>query len=744
MRKLTCTISAMLLFFFCTTLTGSADTLPEIIARGKSATALVSVDGAEGSAFCINTSGLFVTNQHVVANARQGRVMIVLHPATREQNVVPAQVLRADAATDLAVLKLEFPQRLTALPLGSTDELFETMKVTAFGFPVGRGLALRNNDAPNVSVSSGHISALRSSRGELREIQLDAAINPGNSGGPVLNDKGQVIGIVSARVAGANNVNFAIPVSQLQQLLRTPVILFEPPLLSRQQMTVLRSFTFRIQPLRNDEKRTEYDVEFRLGVGTETRIATVRAMGDGTYYARFVPIPQVSGPVPAAVVPYQITVSKNNEVVATQSGALKIADALRHITPNVRVSPPAPQVDKSDKAPAAKKSDDDDWLGGPTNLGVTATSTILEAGRMLLQTPYTVVDAKVSVVDVNAGAIVEKMVWAADGKKLYAMESDGTLHVISIPDFREEKIAQMNQKCRYFGMCKLGLVIGLPDLQEVWLLDRQTLQVTKRITIAGMRGMAVSPALPLVYVSQGEHSSADRLSILDFGSGKVAQQLLAFDMRDKSLNIKKSPYGAPLSDFSKMLVTPDGGYLFCVSGYALHRFRIVGTELVYEEIGEGVTSNDNSTFEVSPDSKYVALPASGTQTREINGRSVPESGAILVFRTTDLSEPVVAVSPGVLFGALGFDRAGGKIYGQSFSFELMVFTPDGLPQKQYKLANAANSFHYNGFDRVAQFLPHPGGNRVLVLVSGMRGGFRNFDKPPKGTLYWVELPANRP
>ena len=79
----------------------------------------------------------------------------------------------------------------------------------AFGFPFGKDLSLSNDEYPNVTVSTGHITSLRKIKGELAAIQVDAQLNPGNSGGPVLNDRGKVVGIVVAGIDGTG-IDFAI------------------------------------------------------------------------------------------------------------------------------------------------------------------------------------------------------------------------------------------------------------------------------------------------------------------------------------------------------------------------------------------------------------------------------------------------------------------------------------------------------------------------------------------------------
>ena len=748
MRKITCTISAMLLLLFCTALSGSAATPPEIVTRGKSATVLVRVGGAEGSAFCIDADGLFVTNQHVIANAPNARVVMVLHAGEANQFVVPARVLRADKELDLALLKLETPQQLVALPLGSIDELFETMNVTAFGFPFGKDLSLRDNAFPNVSVSAGHVSSLRSSRGELQEIQLDAALNPGNSGGPVLDDKGRVIGVVASGITGANSVSFAIPVSQLNQFLAAPIITFEPPLLTQSQMQEEQEFIIRIAPVQQGKNPAVYNVELRIGVGSEARRFSVPPRQGDEYRVRVIPITKISGPVIPTVVPYKITVKQNGQVIGTQFGALKVHQPAPPSIPNVQVSPPAPKITAPNVA--TKNTDKNDWLGQAQKSapGAEAGSTMLEAGRMLLQAPRIVVDATVRNVGIDAGFVVPDMLWSRDGKRVYVLESNGTLHMISVPEFREEKIASLNQQSSRLQMCQLGLVVALPKLQEVWLLDADTLQIIRRITISAIRDIAASPALSLVYVAQGD-ASRNRLSILDFGKGKVVQQVSATALsEEQGPNIKKHPSGSTLSDFGHLKVTPDGGYLFCESWRSLQRLRISGTDLVYEEASAGIGSNVHD-IEISPDSQYVAMPAGGgngsmeTDTFVTDARRRATPYTTFIFRANDLSKPIVVLASGAYPSAVAFDRAGGRLYTQNYDFDLITFTLQGVEQKQYRLSGKLYGSASLG---VQQILPHPSGNRLLVLANDGHGGFDSSNQgvfgKPQGALYWVELPAN--
>jgi S1-C subfamily serine protease len=271
-----------------------------IIQKGKQATALVDVQSREfGTAFCVDPSGLFVTNAHVVKGAvAGGHVSLVLQPGETSQKVLQARILRSDEKQDLALLMAEGASgtRFVPLEFGNTGKLFETAPVTAFGYPFGRMLAEQRGAAsyPNITVSMGHVTSLRKLNGELEHIQLDASLNPGNSGGPVLDAAGQVVGIVQAGIYGSG-VNLAIPVDKLDKLLETPEIAFDPPALTAAASHEAVDFPIKVASL-GKAKSAPLSVQFfvRSGSGAERSVA---ATYDGSiYHAKIVPIPPVAAP----------------------------------------------------------------------------------------------------------------------------------------------------------------------------------------------------------------------------------------------------------------------------------------------------------------------------------------------------------------------------------------------------------------------------------------------------------------
>lgn len=166
------------------------------------------VQRGTGSGFITSADGQVITNAHVVADA--DNVTVVL----RDGRSYPGRVVGSDSVSDLAVIDLD-ANNLPTVPLGNSDALVPGQLAIAIGNPLG----LSN------TVTQGIISATERSVAEIgiadkrvSFLQTDAAINPGNSGGPLLNAAGEVVGVNTAIIQGAQGIGFAIPINTVKRV----------------------------------------------------------------------------------------------------------------------------------------------------------------------------------------------------------------------------------------------------------------------------------------------------------------------------------------------------------------------------------------------------------------------------------------------------------------------------------------------------------------------------------------------
>jgi S1-C subfamily serine protease len=235
---------------------------PATLANLKAATAFIKVEvpggTATGSGFVIKVddgNALVVTNHHVIepkllAEAppapprdrprpigprlpsertpraaalalKKAAVTVILESGTKKEQLFKAEVLAADPENDLAILRVKGTDRtLQAIDISKSPELSETMAVFTLGFPFGEVLATGKRN-PAITIGRAAISSLREDeKGELAVVQIDGSLNPGNSGGPVVNARGQLVGVAVARIRNSSGIGLAIPGSKLRNMLQ--------------------------------------------------------------------------------------------------------------------------------------------------------------------------------------------------------------------------------------------------------------------------------------------------------------------------------------------------------------------------------------------------------------------------------------------------------------------------------------------------------------------------------------------
>ena len=195
------------LFLFCGITAANAQSPQQIAKKALASTVLLVMEDANGQPLSLGSgffirSGQVATNLHVVKGASRGYAKLVGQKTKYDIEGITA----VDAKRDLVILKISVPGA-QIISLGDSDMVQVGAPIYAVGNP--RGL--------EGTFSQGIISSIRKV-GTDKILQLTAPISPGSSGGPVLNDKGQVIGVSVATFRGGQNLNFAIPSNYLMAL----------------------------------------------------------------------------------------------------------------------------------------------------------------------------------------------------------------------------------------------------------------------------------------------------------------------------------------------------------------------------------------------------------------------------------------------------------------------------------------------------------------------------------------------
>jgi len=332
--------------------------------------------------------------------------------------------------------------------------------------------------------------------------------------------------------------------------------------------------------------------------------------------------------------------------------------------------------------------------GKPVDVKPEVTGTALAQGK-----GRTIVDAEVRALDLKhiVGAL-----WSRDGKFVYLLDKEGTLRKVSVPDLVEERQIKLGGTAGALALAKGGLVVAMTAIQEVWVLDEQTLNFKKRATTPKLKKVVAAPDTVIAYADFGP----DGLTLINTETGQVVGQITA-----RELTEQRGAASQTSARFFFYELTPDGKYMFCEGGECLNRLRVQGTKLIFEEAGPRIGANVQSIV-ISADGRYVAMPSGGGNGR--SGEGTPYT--TFVYSIADLQKAVIILGSGAYPHTIGFDFPAKQLYAQNHDTTLMVFTPRGLKGKEYKIPRAGDA---------QRFLVHPEGKKVLILTD---------------TAWWMELP----
>ncbi len=305
--------------------------------------------------------------------------------------------------------------------------------------------------------------------------------------------------------------------------------------------------------------------------------------------------------------------------------------------------------------------------------------------------------------------LVGDLCWTADAAAFFVLDKNGTLRRIAWPDNVEERKLELAQPASSLTMSRLGLLVSLPQLDEVWLIDTESLQVTKRISAPGLVHVTAAPATDIAIAATRQPANPlprDVLMVLDVAKGVAVRQYDNY--------AHYSPRHAAM--------TPDGNYLFTEGGVEqLMRYRVRGDEIVLEEESPRLAAKGTGVF-ISPDGKHVCLPSPGGNYATDPAVRV-EPFTTLIFPAGNLRKPAFSINTGEAPGAVGFDPKSGNVFAHSNDKQFMLFRETGFKSREVNLPGADQ---FSGQPR--QFLTHPAGFQVLVRT--------------EHTIYGVELPRD--
>lgn len=197
---------------------------PKVVESTLPAIVVVETDKGQGSGFFARSDGTLVTNHHVIVGATRISVRTSTGEVYRG-----ARVLASDSARDLAILRVDAFD-VPSARLGNSNDVKVGSGVLLLGAP--RGL--------EQTASTGIVAGVRLNESGLRLIQTSAAASPGSSGGPLLNESGEVIGVLSFSLGESQNLNFAVPINYARGMLEGSAIAGAPSVSAPAEVASLR------------------------------------------------------------------------------------------------------------------------------------------------------------------------------------------------------------------------------------------------------------------------------------------------------------------------------------------------------------------------------------------------------------------------------------------------------------------------------------------------------------------------
>jgi S1-C subfamily serine protease len=691
----------------------------------KAATVFIRVEtdrvSASGSGFLIRVdagTGLVVTNNHVIdpegalpapGRARAGRgrrpaVTLVFHSGTRQEFSTGGEIVARDVEHDLAVVRVRTSQPLPRpIELGQPPPLVETLPVYVFGFPFGKALA-SNRRNPEITVGKGSVSSIRrDEREQITGVQIDGALNPGNSGGPVVDADGRLVGVAVAAIRGAN-IGMAIPSPLVTAMLdgsagRATLTLkkivagqasveVEVPLIDPLERIGSISFLYlRAEKIRTRLEPDEQGQWRRLVGATEAPLTIQRPLATAVI--------QVNG-INDRIAVLLVQVSYNNgsdKRIYTRPERCRLSSvrepeemARDGVFPDPLPFRPFPSAPTVTQIRGGRPSPPRE----PRPLTLPQPAAV---DQSLVGSSRVIGDLRVAELKLDASAVPPCLCWSADGRAFFALDDQtGTVRRFLVDGLVEQRRLETRRKCSWLSPSAAGLLLAVPELEEVWILDQDSLKVRGRIVVPGV-SRAVSAPAAWLGVALG---ADDTLFLLDL---KKQQGLKEYNPRS---------FPGVFVAFAAPAMTPDGRYVFTQGGAGeLVRFLLDGTDLLHEQSGPPIVQGRAGECALSADSRYICLPSTDGNRRGLVQHPKVGPFATYVYRVTDLGHPAFALEQGASPSAVAFDFRGGYVPAGDATGNLILFNLAGVKRKEYHLGG-----------EIRQIVPHAAGRKLLVLAGG--------------------------
>jgi hypothetical protein len=310
------------------------------------------------------------------------------------------------------------------------------------------------------------------------------------------------------------------------------------------------------------------------------------------------------------------------------------------------------------------------------------------AGKVRMGDGFTATETR----SFGPGTLLPMVLWAEDGKSLMCCQTrDQTLYHFEVPSFELKAGVKLSQKPGWISRCRLGLLVTLPDLREVWLLDEQTFAVKQRIKTPESVRVVSAPPLAVAFVTGH--------------LGAVTQKLYCLDLQQQKVTVAGN---VPPSRGG--LMTRDGKFLFTRDHLAIHRLRVEGTE-VHLDASRNLTYGENRELVLSAAGDFVLVPKGKVGSLQ--------DQAAAVIRTKNLDQSLAPWAADKPLTNLVYWPANERFWARTESQQVQV-----LDHKGKVLAEAKSKLLPGGF--LQQMDVAPDGAKLLLVY---------LDK-----LVWVEPP----